>query len=1217
MANIATITNNIISALSGTTSQVLLGNATLTDFKLDSLTDVNVPTPGDGDVLKWNGTTLLWEASDAAGLTGTGASGQVAYWSGASTQAGSNNLFWDNTNGRLGIGTNAPFAKFDVRLNDATLYTTSNSQVNGLFVFNQSATNGTFANITFAAQGNSNSGNASINLVHTGSGSGDLTFITRNATVYSEKLRLTASGNLGLGVTPSTWAAAIRALQIGTRTCLYDTAGASVLGYNLFNDGANKYILSGSLSMRYYMTDDGHFWQTAPSGTANAAITFTERARITSGGNFIINNASVDSGQRFQVTGASAFGGLVTVNSSATTLMQLTSTSSAAYLGMGDSSGSIVYLGSDDGSFLVRTPGSSFSNKLVINSAGAATFSSSVTAASIISTGDATINGVRVGKGPNSLSGNTVLGASALNGVTTGTNNVAIGPNALDGTTTGNYNIAIGFIAGGIGANENTTGSSNIFIGTESQGQSATESNRTWIGSNTTTSTWLGGNLLLGTISNSTHRLDVVGTTRLSSTLLVGGITTLTNLAGTGTRIVVADASGILSTQPTDTYLTSLSGEATNSGSAVTLTNSAVIGKVLTGLNVYSAAIAATDSILAAFGKIQGQIDGLQGGTIYKGSWSANTNTPTITSGTGTQGNYYVVTTAGTTTIDGVSSWAVGDWIIFNGTVWEKIPNVDAITSVNGQTGVVVLTTTNISEGTNLYYTDARARAAISLTTSGSSGASTYSSGVLNIPTYTLAGLGGAAAVTTITINGTAQDLSTDRTFNVGTVTSIVAGSYLTGGTITGSGTIAVDATTTNTADKIVARDASGNFSAGTITATLTGTASNATTAGGLAVHTARNNEVNKIVRTDASGYIQAGWINTTSGDNGTTAIDRIYASSDAYIRYYTPANFRTVLDVPTRTGGSASGTWAISVTGNAATATNVAYSGLTGTVPTWNQNTTGNAATASTSSQVTINYSNNSDASYQMLWGSGNSVYGTAGITCNPFTDTVNLTGTLNSAGLGVVGFGRMYGGDFWHSGTANNGTRTPTLKLGRFSDSETPAYIVYTNDTDTDTLEFFSERYAGDFRLTRNSETGLRNMMRVNSDNSGTVLDLYTGDGSTLGVKLQSNGDARFAYDVVAYYSFSDARLKTNVATIQNPLQKVMAMRGVSYEWNEGYKIGKKEIGLIAQEVMEIIPEVVAEKERVDGSKFLSVDYEHLTGLLIEAVKELKREVDELKSK
>jgi hypothetical protein len=60
-------------------------------------------------------------------------------------------------------------------------------------------------------------------------------------------------------------------------------------------------------------------------------------------------------------------------------------------------------------------------------------------------------------------------------------------------------------------------------------------------------------------------------------------------------------------------------------------------------------------------------------------------------------------------------------------------------------------------------------------------------------------------------------------TSNTGTVTSVTGGTYLTGGTITTSGTLAVDATTTNTASKVVARDASGNFAAGTITAALTG----------------------------------------------------------------------------------------------------------------------------------------------------------------------------------------------------------------------------------------------------------------------------------------------------------------------------------------------------------------------------------------------------------
>ena len=70
------------------------------------------------------------------------------------------------------------------------------------------------------------------------------------------------------------------------------------------------------------------------------------------------------------------------------------------------------------------------------------------------------------------------------------------------------------------------------------------------------------------------------------------------------------------------------------------------------------------------------------------------------------------------------------------------------------------------------------------------------------------------------------------------------------------------------------------------------GSGLDADTLDGLNLHTGRNNEVNKVVRTDSNGYIQAGWINTTSGNNGTTAISRIYASQDGYIRYYTPANF-------------------------------------------------------------------------------------------------------------------------------------------------------------------------------------------------------------------------------------------------------------------------------------------------------------------------------------
>lgn len=79
------------------------------------------------------------------------------------------------------------------------------------------------------------------------------------------------------------------------------------------------------------------------------------------------------------------------------------------------------------------------------------------------------------------------------------------------------------------------------------------------------------------------------------------------------------------------------------------------------------------------------------GGLSYKGAWNASTNTPTLVSGTGTNGDYYVVSVAGSTNLDGITDWQVGDWALFNGTVWQKIDQTNSVSSVNGQTGAVSL----------------------------------------------------------------------------------------------------------------------------------------------------------------------------------------------------------------------------------------------------------------------------------------------------------------------------------------------------------------------------------------------------------------------------------------------------------------------------------------------------------------------------------------------
>jgi hypothetical protein len=96
------------------------------------------------------------------------------------------------------------------------------------------------------------------------------------------------------------------------------------------------------------------------------------------------------------------------------------------------------------------------------------------------------------------------------------------------------------------------------------------------------------------------------------------------------------------------------------------------------------------------------------GALSYQGTWNASTNTPTLTSSVGTKGYYYVVSVAGITNLNGVTDWQVGDWAVYNGSAWQKIDNTDAVTSVNGYTGTV-----------NLTYTDVGAFPATSTTGTG------------------------------------------------------------------------------------------------------------------------------------------------------------------------------------------------------------------------------------------------------------------------------------------------------------------------------------------------------------------------------------------------------------------------------------------------------------------------------------------------------------------
>ena len=138
-------------------------------------------------------------------------------------------------------------------------------------------------------------------------------------------------------------------------------------------------------------------------------------------------------------------------------------------------------------------------------------------------------------------------------------------------------------------------------------------------------------------------------------------------------------------------------------------------------------------------------------------------------------------------------------------------------------------------------------------------------------------------------------------------------------------------------------------------------------------------------------------------------------------------------------------------------------------------------------------------------------------------------------------------------------------------------------------------------------------------------TSFNVYVGGGagSNLEMSLTNTGTLTVSGDVVAFGSPSDKRLKENIKPIKTALDKVTKLQGVSFDWKDKHdaldregnpiklKKWKNDLGFIAQDVQKVVPELVRENE--DG--MLSVRHQSITPILLEAIKELKAEIDELK--
>ena len=234
-----------------------------------------------------------------------------------------------------------------------------------------------------------------------------------------------------------------------------------------------------------------------------------------------------------------------------------------------------------------------------------------------------------------------------------------------------------------------------------------------------------------------------------------------------------------------------------------------------------------------------------------------------------------------------------------------------------------------------------------------------------------------------------------------------------------------------------------------------------------------------------------------------------------------------------------------------------------------------------------------------------------------NGLTVAGTITGTIASSNkLAITGYqtngqsfyqssGSFAGFSGWHNyyiGNHGNGSNYYNTTIA-FPFWSPPRYSRLENNTLRGPYNFLTNEVDQTIGVYLQSTTSLRAPIFYDYNNTAFYLDP-----STTGTSVNVAGD------VVAYAS-SDIRFKNNIIPITNALDKLSKIGGYTFEWNEisHKETGKKDIGVVAQEVEEILPEIV--QTRSNGYK--AVDYQKLTALLIESVKEQQVIINDLKTR
>jgi hypothetical protein len=352
---------------------------------------------------------------------------------------------------------------------------------------------------------------------------------------------------------------------------------------------------------------------------------------------------------------------------------------------------------------------------------------------------------------------------------------------------------------------------------------------------------------------------------------------------------------------------------------------------------------------------------GTIGALVYKGVWNAATNSPTLTSGVGNQGDYYVVGTPGNTNLDGITVWSVGDWAVFNGTAWQKVDGGTSETYIN----LTVTGTANIATGNVANLVSANVTI-----TAGNVAANI--AGSFGYPVANVVGAGTMATqnANSVTITGgnVAVNILNATTGNITNLTvtanATVSGNASVSGNVVVSGTITGNASITG---GNVAANIAG--SSGYPVANVVGIGTMATqnansvtiTGGNVAVNIANATTLNVATAIVTGNQTVLG--NTTISGNATVSgnvIGNVSATNVVAVSYQISST-GVVTETTTARTLSASDNGKIIYCTNTSAITITTASGLgSGFVTTVFQGSTGNVTIAAGSGTTVKSYSSN-----------------------------------------------------------------------------------------------------------------------------------------------------------------------------------------------------------------------------------------------------------------